>query len=212
MAVSLGVAEIETTLSIDRTALANGPHSVSMGSLAVDADGISIQALDLDIDNDSINDVALLGESQQRYGRVFLENGFGPETRPLTMHFQAQYFNQASGVTGRFIPNRDDNCTSYMAADFSFVSGSYTQRLSSGETSISSIIGSPFNAGVGGVTLSAPGNNNEGNVDIRFNVEDFLRFDWDEDISTTESNPVNTASFGHYRGNDRVIYRHEISQ
>ena len=212
MAVSLGVAEIETTISIDRTALANGPHSVSMGSLAVDADGISIEALDLDIDNDSINDVALLGESQQRYGRVFLENGFGPETRPLTMHFQAQYFNQASGVTGRFIPNRDDNCTGYMAADFSFVSGSYTQRLNSGETSISSIIGSPFNAGVGGVTLSAPGNNNEGNVDIRFNVEDFLRFDWDEDISTTESNPVNTASFGHYRGNDRVIYRHEISQ
>ena len=30
--------------------------------------------------------------------------------------------------------------------------------------------------------------------------------------ATTESNPVNTASFGHYRGNDRIIYRHEISQ
>jgi hypothetical protein len=85
-------------------------------------------------------------------------------------------------------------------------------RPCSGETSISSIAGSPYNAGVGSVTLSAPGNNNEGNVDIRFNVEDFLRYDWDSDMTTTESEPVNTASFGRYRGNDRVIYRHEISQ
>jgi len=212
MAVSLGVAEIETTLTIDRLTTANGPHRASIGTLVVDADGVTIETLDLDINNDSINDVALLGESQQRYGRVFLENGFGPETRPLTMHFTAQYFDQASGVAGRFIPNRDDYCTAYAATDFSFVSGSYTQRLSSGETSISSIVGSPYNAGIGSVTLSAPGNNNEGNVDIRFNVEDFLRFDWDADIATTESNPVNTASFGHYRGNDRIIYRHEISQ
>ena len=164
----------------------------------------------MDIDNDSINDVALLGESQQRYGRVFLENAFGPETRPLTMNFSAQYFNQASGIAGRFIPNRDDDCTTYTSADFSFVSGSYTQRLNSGETSISSIAGSPYNAGVGSVTLSAPGNNNEGNVDIRFSIEDFFRFDWD--MTATESDPVNTASFGRYRGNDRVIYRHEISQ
>ncbi|HAB56273.1 MAG TPA: hypothetical protein DCE61_07930 [Cellvibrionales bacterium] len=65
---------------------------------------------------------------------------------------------------------------------------------------------------MGSVTLTAPGNNNEGNVDIRFNVEDFLRYDWDGDITTTESEPVNTASFGHNRGNDRIIYRHEISQ
>ena len=212
MAVSLGVAEVETTLTIDRLATANGPHLVSIGSLAVDTDGVSITALDLDIDNDSIHDVALLGESQQRYGRVFLENAFGPETRPLTVHFNAQYFNQASGIAGRFIPNRDDNCTVYTATDFSFVSGSYTQRLNSGETTISSIAGSPYNTGMGSVTLTAPGNNNEGNVDIRFNVEDFLRYDWDGDITTTESEPVNTASFGHNRGNDRIIYRHEISQ
>ena len=212
MGASLGVAEIESSLIINRLSSPNGPYSVSIGSLAVDADGVSIEVLDLDIDNDSINDVALLGESQQRYGRVFLENAFGPETRPLTMHFGAQYFNQASGLAGRFIPNRDDNCTAYTITDFSFVMGSYTQRLSSGETSISSIAGSPYNAGVGSVTLSAPGNNNEGNVDIRFNVEDFLRYDWDSDMTTTESEPVNTASFGRYRGNDRVIYRHEINQ
>ena len=62
------------------------------------------------------------------------------------------------------------------------------------------------------MTFSAPGNDNEGNVDIRFSVESFLRFDWDSDITTLESDPVNTASFGSYRGNDRVIYRREVSQ
>ena len=212
MAVPLGVVEIETLLSIDRLIIADGPHVASIGGQVVDADGVSIEALDLDIDNDSVNDFAWLADSQQRYGRVVLDNTFGPETRPLTMHFNAQYFNGAIGVAGRFIPNRDDSCTAYLPTDFSFVSGSYTQRLSSGETTIMAIAGSPYNAGAGSVTFSAPGNDNEGNVDIRFSVADFLRFDWDSDITTVESDPVNTASFGSYRGNDRIIYRREVSQ
>jgi MSHA biogenesis protein MshQ len=212
MAVPLGVVEIETQLTIDRQATANGPYAVSMGGLPVDADGVSIEALDLDIDNDSVNDAAWLGDSQQRYGRVFLDNAFGPETRPLSMRFNAQYFNQAIGPAGLFIPNREDSCTAYSATNFSFVTGSYTQRLSSGETTISGVAASTYNAGFGSVTLSAPGNNNEGSVDVRFTVESFLRFDWDGDITTAESDPVNTASFGHYRGNDRIIYRREVSQ
>lgn len=212
MAVPLGVVEIETLLSINRLTVADGPYEVSVGGLPVDADGVSIEALDLDINNDSVNDFAWLGDSQQRYGRVVLSNAFGPETRPLNMRFNAQYFNEAIGIAGRFVPNRDDNCTAYLPTDFSFVSGSYTQRLHSGETTISAIAGSPYSAGAGSVTLSAPGNNNEGNVDIRFSVESFLRFDWDSDITTLESDPINTASFGRYRGNDRIIYRREVSQ
>jgi MSHA biogenesis protein MshQ len=128
------------------------------------------------------------------------------------MRFSAQYFNQAMGVAGRFIPNRADSCTDYLTTDFSFVSGSYTQRLDTGETSVNDIAGSPYDAGVGSVTLSAPGSNNEGSVDVMFNVAEFLRFDWDSDTSTIDSGPVNTASFGSYRGNDRIIYRREVSQ
>lgn len=212
MAVSLGVVEIETVLTIDRLAMADGPFAASIGALPVDADGVSIEGLDLDIDNDTVNDFALLGVSQQRYGRIFLDNAFGPETRPLTINFNAQYFNQAIGAAGRFIPNRDDSCSSYLASDFSFVTGSYTQRLNSGETSINAITSSPYTLGAGGVILTAPGINNDGSVDVRFRVEDFLRFDWDSDVTTADTDPVNTANFGSYRGNDRIIYRREVSQ
>ena len=120
--------------------------------------------------------------------------------------------NQGVGAAGRFIPNRDDSCSSYLATDFSFVTGSYTQRLNSGETSINAITSSPYTLGAGGVILTAPGNNNEGSVDVRFRVEDFLRFDWDSDVTTADTDPVNTANFGSYRGNDRIIYRREVSQ
>lgn len=212
MGISLGVVEIETVLTIDRLATADGPFTASIGALPVDADGVSIERLDLDIDNDTVNDFALLDVSQQRYGRVFLENAFGPETRPLTINFNAQYFNQAIGAAGRFILNRDDSCSSYLASDFSFVIGSYTQRLNSGETSINAITSSPYTLGAGGVILTAPGNNNEGSVDVHFRVENFLRFDWDSDVTTADTAPVNTANFGSYRGNDRIIYRREVSQ
>lgn len=213
MGVDLGVGEIESTITINRALNADGPYGVSLGVLPVDDDNVTVTALDLDVDGDTSNDFATLGESAQRYGRVFLENAFGPESRPLEMLFISQYYNQ---TVASFIPNRDDSCTDYLAADFAEVAGSYTGNLNAGETGVSGTSGTIYNAGQGSVILAAPyvssSNNNDGSVDIDFTVPIFLQFDWDSNAATPDTSPRNTATFGSFRGNDRIIYRREVGQ
>ena len=214
MGATLGVGEIETLLTIDRAALPDGAHTVSIGVLPVDEDGVTVlpAALDLDVDADLSNDHANLGESVQRYGRVFLENVFGPEERALEMPFIAQYFDASVGTGGRFVSNRDDNCTAYLQGDFSLVPATYTQQLDPGDTSISAVSDTNYINASGSVTLSSPGNDNFGSVDVIFTVPNYLQYDWDADNTTPDTSPRNTATFGSYRGNDRIIYRREVGR
>lgn len=213
MGAALGVGELETTLRIDRATSPDGPYTATVGVLPQDADGVTIDVLDLDVDNSSAEDFAALGDTVQHYGRVFLENAFGPEARTLEMFFIAQNYD---ATLGEFIPNRDDSCTDYLAADFSEVAGSYTGNLNAGETGISGTSDTIYNAGVGSVLLVPPyvnsTNSNNGSVNIEFTVPAFLQFDWDSNAGTLNTSPVNTATFGSYRGNDRIIYRREVGQ
>jgi len=58
--------------------------------------------------------------------------------------------------------------------------------------------------------LSAPGDGNTGQLDLRFNVDSWLRYDWNGggDVS-----PQGQVTFGRYRGHDRVIYwKEQFSQ
>ncbi len=55
--------------------------------------------------------------------------------------------------------------------------------------------------------LKAPGENFTGNVDINATVDSWLRFDWNGD--GTPDDPAARATFGIYRGDDRIIYWRE---
>ena len=44
-----------------------------------------------------------------------------------------------------------------------------------------------------------------GTVDITLETPDWLKFDWDDDLGTVDTNPTATATFGIYRGRDRII-------
>jgi MSHA biogenesis protein MshQ len=69
--------------------------------------------------------------------------------------------------------------------------------------------------GVGGfngnfnLNLQAPGAGNDGSVDITVTVDDWLKYDWDTS-TPGDDNPVGTATFGIFRGNDATIYIREI--
>ena len=108
--------------------------------------------------------------------------------------------------------NSSDSCSALAVGDFSEVSGSYTANLSASDTQPSSVSASNYIAGEGSVILSAPGSNNNGSVDIEYTVPEHLRYDWDADPSTADTSPINTATFGSFRGNDRIIYRREVLQ
>jgi MSHA biogenesis protein MshQ len=74
----------------------------------------------------------------------------------------------------------------------------YTDNLNSGETNVINV--SPISEGVGDITLSAPGNNNYGSVDVDFTSNQFLH----------ENDSAGKATFGLYRGRDRIIMWEEV--
>ncbi|MGB5324932.1 MAG: DUF6701 domain-containing protein [Pseudomonadales bacterium] len=209
--LGFGIGELSTRFSLSRAATPDGEHITTIGALVSDADNVTNAPLDLDVDGGG-NDYTSVGATRQRYGRAFLENAFGPETRELTIPFIAEYYSSVLPPSGGFVPNIVDSCTLFALGDFSKVPGSYTLNLDAGDTDPVSISGTSYAAGRGSVTLSAPGDGNDGSVDIEFTVPAYLRFDWDGNSATADSSPVNTATFGSFRGNDRVIYRREVLQ
>ena len=132
------------------------------------------------------------GNQQIRFGRIFLKDTYGPEVVNLNMPLQTEYFS-GSG----YILNRDDSCTSYNSANAS-ISGissiiAGTGNLVSGESNIGLAAPTP-NTGTGTVTYDAPA---------------WLEGDYDGNGSF--ENPSATATFGVYRGHDRVIYWREVT-
>ncbi len=148
-----------------------------------------------------------------RYGRLHLENAFGPETSDLVIPMQAEYW---TGTT--FTANTEDNCSRY-ATDAPWMGiQNYSDNLDAGETDamVDSNTGvtETFTAGrykyatKRELYLTAPGLGNEGSVEIAPTTNLWMRYDWDADGDLDD--PLSTATFGQFRGHDRIIFWREI--
>ncbi|WP_404401334.1 polymer-forming cytoskeletal protein [Idiomarina seosinensis] len=128
-----------------------------------------------------------------RYGRTVLANISGPDGVDLNIIMENQYFNSA----GEFVTHSDDSCFDYDVANFdagsqSIVAGPTTAEFSNGELQTDAAL------------FEAPTSPATGFFPFSYDTKSWLEFDWDGD-GTTED-PAATASFGFYRGNDRIIY------
>ncbi len=147
-------------------------------------------------DNDSVlalNLPFLLTVSGQsmRYGKVKILDNYGPEIENLKMKLRSFFWNN-----GNWQFNDKDSCTHFVKTDFIFKN--FTQNLNSGETSVINV--DDISNGVGYITLSAPGKNNFGSVDVDFKSNLFLH----------DNDSAGTATFGIYRGRDRIIMWEEV--
>lgn len=143
-----------------------------------------------------------------RYGRLHLANSLGSERLPLAVYGQVEYFN-GSGWT----INADDNCTTLSALGGPAAglpltpSGSTTARCNIGALACTVANGAACNAAASiaagslGLCLTAP--NAAGYVDFSFAPPAWLLF------PTMANNVAARATFGIYKGNNRVIYRRE---
>ena len=163
---------------------------------------------------------------QIRSGRLRLENVFGPELAPLIMPASTEYYSDngtsATTTDDGFILNTDDTCTTFDVTAAALTN--FTGNLSSGETTLTST--GIISAGEGNITFSAPGVSNEGSVNLLLNnisSPSWLNYSWnidcdnadvDNDITTGIDaglcGPFGAASFGLYRGDDRIIYWREV--
>ncbi|WP_166258846.1 DUF6701 domain-containing protein [Marinobacter salicampi] len=126
---------------------------------------------------------------EMRYGRLAMQNVFGPENIPaLEMPLQVEYWNG-----GRFELNTVDNgCTGWSTTD---ITGSNDHH--SLEAGAGSVAG-----GIGGPLVLEP-SGTQGTDTLVMDVDDWLKDFWNG--SATLENPSALATFGVYRGHDRVI-------
>ncbi|WP_157746893.1 DUF6701 domain-containing protein [Marinobacter sp. LV10R510-11A] len=139
-----------------------------------------------------------------RFGRLQLTNAYGPETSDLMVPFQSQYF---LSETDGFVPNTADSCWAYNTASSVTIDPS---GLSGGSTSVAGASGTLDNGSPepgSELVLMAPGESNRGDVPVTFTVPVWLQGDFDNDGAF--ENPSALATFGVYRGHDRVIYWRE---
>ncbi|MCR8916422.1 LamG domain-containing protein [Marinobacter panjinensis] len=139
---------------------------------------------------------------QIRYGRLNIDNAYGPETADLTVPFRADYYTGSE-----FVLNEADSCWVYdsgtmVSLDESGLSGGSTSVIAASDTLL---VGEPPAGSE--LILSAPGEGNTGDVGVTFSVPDWLQGDYNDDGAL--ENPSALATFGVYRGHDRVIYWRE---
>lgn len=165
-------------------------------SLALTVTGIS-ETLD-GISSSSVPVSATPLGTLLRYGRLRLDNTYGPETDTLIVPMQLEYFDGSA-----FVLNSDDSCWVYDTGADASVSPAGLTSVQGVTDTVSA--GTP--PGSSPLLLASPGEGNTGEVTVDYTVPDWLQDDVDGD--GTLDLPSALATFGVYRGHDRIIYWQE---
>jgi len=152
-----GVASgIVLTTAVNRATPDNpdGPFSAtSFGIAPVDADGVAMNTLDLDVDNNAVMDRKNLGVSGEfRYGRLRLQNALGSAKLALPVPARLEHWNGTA-----FALNSADSCTTL--ARNTIALGSYTGALAPGGGNCKTFIQQDpvaFSSGLATLTLAPP--------------------------------------------------------
>jgi MSHA biogenesis protein MshQ len=157
-----------------------------------DADGVTVETT-VDASPEGV---------EIRFGRLVLQNSFGPETSDLPQPMQIEYFTDDG-----FIVSSDNNCVSYDSTNIILDTTLTTRALPEHPAATTG----NFLAGkTRTIKLAAPGAGNQGKIGVSYNASDWLRYDWNPDDDDDNENPTATATFGLFRGNDRIIYQREV--
>jgi MSHA biogenesis protein MshQ len=141
----------------------------------------------------------------QRFGRLVLGNSFGSETSPIGQHFEVEFLNSF----GSFQRNTDDNCSLISSVNSNWLFDEPTRDVAINDMDISGAGGSFSNGKFQNVFLSS--DNNQGTIDVEYTTPVWLKYNWSGKVSNLhDENTKATATFGVYRGNDRIISWREV--
>ena len=218
-----GVYNVEQAdASFKRVAQRDGPYAaLQLGiKLLLEQDGRDFQSYTLGTDA-----AALDGGLTMRFGRLVLDNTYGPEQESLPVRLQAQYWHSP---TQRFVKNSEDNCTALSAGavvrpgssdrnlqlqkEQPYVGSAVLelQASSNPQATFSALQqGSSVINGIPALLLPAVGERGRGEMEYLAPV--WLQDDWDSDGAFDE-NPQAEFMFGRFRGNPRQISWRELFQ
>ncbi len=215
--ISLDDGEVNTI--IDLLDVEGGGYNLNADeagdcSVALNCDAIKLRAPG----NLVVNEVSF------RYGRLNAAPVFGPANKKLTLPLYTQTWNGST-----FILSTDDSCSTIDAANISLAGVqnspfdddynllSLTEHTDVGDVQVdlsaTNTSSTTLTAQSGAFNLTL-GQTTEINGYVPVIIKDldaWLRYNWDEGIDgvADEDLPVQNATFGQFRGNDRVIYWRE---
>ena len=202
---SAGVAEwLEQPVTFQRATEPDGHfEQLQFGLRYQDADGIGLTGLNMnptatgDCSQDaSCTAIQLAGLQRQRYGRLVLENAFGPEDSPLPLTARTQYWDGQ-----RFRQSTQDQCT-WLDPEVASVQASNCIE----ELAIEGPGGFLQNGLSQADSLWLPAPMEPGFCLWQQATDDWLQFNWQ---GQGDQDPQAEAVFGRYRGNPRRIFWRE---
>ncbi|MDK1025188.1 MAG: hypothetical protein QGD92_13270, partial [Gammaproteobacteria bacterium] len=219
--------------SFNRAITPDGPfNNLQLGLQISDPDGADFISLDFKpadnnncvVDGDCVG-VAIGGTLDARFGRMNLNDGFGPELAAIPMSWQTEFWDGSS-----FTANSDDHCTQLAISDVTFtgaatvvnaaadtitvtigaVSSVFSFADPSGGSDCLTALNIGFCDGQAGMQYGAPGAVVTYPISVDLTNLPFLRFDWNQDGNHNDvTHPGVNINFQSYRGHDRVIYWQE---
>jgi MSHA biogenesis protein MshQ len=152
------------------------------------------------------------------FGRLRLEDAFGPETANLPVNFNTEYWTGAFWLVNPF-----DSCTAINRSAISYpqgniaTAGNLVVPLSGGNTQgvYQNLMPTQvlFSSGNAGQYFTAPVTGTGSFiVQVDLTAYPWLRFDWNQDGNHNNDAALPNANFGFgsYRGHDRIIYWREL--
>ena len=163
----------------------------------IDSDGIT---QGVNNEGNAFLETAIPTEIDVFFGRLFIPNSYGPETEPLTIPMQLQFFDG-----NNYVINSEDNLTSLSTENNEFL-------ITDSNASVNLVTNKPIDGYVYFIDLTSQisTNNGRGKVNFTYSVEQWLKTDTNND-GLFDEDPSASAQFGVFRGNDRIILWREIS-
>uniref|UniRef100_A0A486XH89 MSHA biogenesis protein MshQ n=1 Tax=Rheinheimera sp. BAL341 TaxID=1708203 RepID=A0A486XH89_9GAMM len=163
--------------------------------------------------------VTLASPLDLRYGRLMLENSYGPESEDLPLQLVAQYWNGNA-----FVLNSADQCSPLasnrlldattgsvpliMTKELPY-SGDATQNIATLPVTTLLQNGQAKANNAPLLWLQAPQQRGQGRVQYQLDDHPWLQYDWDGN-SNYSDNPAADFVFGRFRGNPRQISWREL--
>ncbi|WOT04788.1 DUF6701 domain-containing protein [Shewanella youngdeokensis] len=162
----------------------------------------------------TFEDIAQDDTFELRYGRLEMQNAYGPSSEELRLELGTQYVD----ASGQWVTNTADSCSVFNTT--SATSTADVGLVLTPQTGLENVAGytSPGGSGTAGVIglgnsfIYFPAPNVEGEVALQQHVDKWLQWYWNFDANTgVLQDPRATAYFGTYRGHDRIIYWREVN-
>lgn len=196
-----GIADFTQLLRLNRDDQPEPVFQAELGIRVDDRDDGLTQLLNPDLLGDG-HLIQTDNPAEFRYGRLVLEDISGPEDEDLYIIARIEQWQQTADGNGRFLRNFDDSCSVLDSSQLRVVED--TDDLEPEVFTNTDIVVQEGINPLSGLIWQAP--EKVGEFRFLYQPEPWLEWPWEEGEAEDANRPHAWATFGQFRGNDRIIF------